>query len=64
LEALIDECRRTALRPNLEEISHFDISGYHNGALFIWAIYRLRNGRDVYNKRHFDRRMRLLPEKD
>lgn len=64
LEALLNECRRTARRPNLQEIADFDISGSDMGALFIWAIYRLRNGRDVYNKRYFDRRMRLLPEKD
>jgi hypothetical protein len=62
LEILLDECCRTAHRPNLDEIVDFDISGIRTGALFIWAKYRLRSGRDVYNRRHFDRRMRLLPE--
>lgn len=60
LEALLDECRRTARRPNLEEIADFDVSGHHKGALFVWAIYKLRSGRDVYHKRYFDRRMRVL----
>ena len=64
LDALLDECRRTARRPNLEEIADFDVSGHPKGALFIWAIYRLRSGREVYHKRYFDRRMRLLPEND
>lgn len=64
LDALLDECRRTARRPNLEEIADFDVSVNHKGEMFIWAIYRLRNGRDVYQKRYFDRRMRLLSEKD
>ena len=64
LDALLDECRRTALRPNLEEIADLEVSANHKGALIIWAIYRLRNGRDVYHKRYFDRQMRLLPEKD
>jgi hypothetical protein len=64
LQQLVDECRRTAHRPNLEEIADFDISASRKGALFICAIYRLRSGREVLNKRYFDRRMRPLPEKD
>ncbi|MCW2404424.1 hypothetical protein M2336_001053 [Sphingobium sp. B1D7B] len=64
LDALLDECRRTALRPNLEEIADFNVSGNRKGALFIWAIYKLRSGRDVYHKRYFDRQMRYLPEND
>lgn len=64
LDALLEECRQTARRPNLEEIADFDVSVNRKGALFIWAIYRLRSGRDVYDKRYFDRRMRLLPETD
>lgn len=62
IDALLHECRRTARRPNLEEISDFDVSVNCKGALFIWEIYRLRSGRDVYHKRYFDRRMRLLSE--
>lgn len=59
LDALLDECRRTALRPNLEEIADFDVSGNHEGALFIRAKYKVRSGREVYHKRYFDRQMRL-----
>lgn len=64
LDALLDECRSTARRPNLEEIADFDVSWHDKGALFVCAVYRLRSGRDVYHKRYFDRRMRLLSEND
>lgn len=63
LEALLEECRQTARRPNLEEISDFGISGNHKGSLFIWAIYKLRSGREIYHKRYFDPQMRILAER-
>jgi hypothetical protein len=60
LDRLIDECRRTARRPNMEEIVGIDLAGNKN-AIYFWATYKLRNGRVAYHKRYFDRHMRLLP---
>ena len=43
----------------MEVFSSIDIS--YKGAICLWTKYKLRSGRDVYHKRYFDRRFRLLP---
>lgn len=60
-ETLLEECRRIALRPNMEELAGVDLAGSDQGAIYFWTIYKLRSGRDVYHKRYFDRRFRLIP---
>lgn len=61
IEALVDECRRIALRPNMEEFSDIHIASTHEAAMYILTIYKLRSGRKVYNKRYFDEKFTLLP---
>lgn len=56
-QALLDECQRLSLHPNLEQISDFDIAGSSKNALYLWAIYKLRNGREVYHKRYYNQRL-------
>lgn len=59
-EALVEECHRTALRPNMQGLAGVDLTGSSKNALYFWTMYKLRNGRVVYHKRYFDRRMRLV----
>ncbi len=59
---LYDECQRTALRPNMEAFAGIDITTNNPNTVYLWTIYKLRNGRDVYQKRYFDRRMRSIPQ--
>ncbi|MBX3477317.1 MAG: DUF2971 domain-containing protein [Brevundimonas sp.] len=62
-EAFLEACRRTAARPNMEKFAGIDLSTDRDAAAYVWTVYRLRNGRDVYDKRYFDRRLRLLPRR-
>ena len=59
-EMLVEECRRTALRPNMEAFAGIDIAGSDKRMIYLWTEYKLRSGRIVYNKRHFDNRLCLL----
>lgn len=59
-EMLMEECRRTALRPNMEAFEGIDIAGSDKRMIYLWTKYKLRSGRMVYNKRYFDRQLRLL----
>ena len=44
-EALIDECRRIALRPNMQELAGVDIAGSNNNSIYlITNLVRARNG--------------------
>lgn len=60
LDALMEHCKGSALRPNVEEISDFAISGDHNNLLYLWTTFKLRNGREVYQKRYLDRQLRTV----
>lgn len=59
-DVLLDECRRTALRPNMEELAGVDIAGSDKSAIYFWTTYKLRNNLKVYHKRYFDQRLRLI----
>ena len=59
-EMFMQECSRIALRPNMEKFGGIDVAGGHKRMIYLWTIYKLRSGRTVYNKRYFDRRLRLL----
>ena len=59
-DTLQEECRRTALRPNMEELTAVDLAGSDKGAIYFWTTYKLRSGREIYHKRYFDRRLRLI----
>lgn len=59
-EMLVEECRPTALRPNMETFGGIDIAGGDKRMIYLCTMYRLRSGRTVYNKRYFDRRLRFL----
>ncbi len=59
---LFEECRRTALRPNMEEFAGIDLAGSDKNAMYIWTSYKLRNGRAVYQKRYFDSHFRKILE--
>ncbi len=60
-ETLLEECRRTVARPNMEAFAGVDVAGSAQDAIYLWTTYRMRNGRDFYDKRYFDRRMRQIP---
>ena len=62
-ESLIEECRRTALRPNMDDFAGIDIAGNDGAAIYMWTTYNLRSGRKVYHKRYFDSRLRLVPDR-
>jgi hypothetical protein len=57
---LLEECRRTTLRPNMEEFSGIDLTDRVKDALYIRTTYKLRSGREAFHKRYFDRRMRAI----
>jgi hypothetical protein len=61
-QALLDECQRLSRHPNFEEIFDFDIAGNSKNALYLWATYRLRSGREVFHKRYYDQRLRRMPD--
>lgn len=63
-EALLEECRRTASRPNMEALAGIDLAGSDKHAIYFWTTYKLRSGREVFHKRYFDRRLRLVLGKD
>jgi hypothetical protein len=57
-EMLVNECRRIASRPNMDEILNVGISVNNKEWLYIQAAYKLRSGRTIYHKRYFDRHFR------
>lgn len=59
-EVLLEECRQTALRPNMERFDGIDIADRIEPAIFFWTTYKLRNGREVYHKRYFDQNFNLI----
>jgi hypothetical protein len=59
-EELLQECQRTALHPNAEGILSVDIAHSDSELLYFWTQYRLRSGREVHDKRYFDRSMNLV----
>ncbi len=59
-ETLLDECCRTALRPNMERIDGIDIAGSGRKSIYFWTTYKLRNGREIFNKRYFDQHFNLI----
>lgn len=56
-EELVEEYRRTALRPNTEAIADADLAGDGKEAIYLWTTYKLRSGRTVYDRRYFDRQL-------
>ncbi|MGY8829780.1 MAG: DUF2971 domain-containing protein [Pseudomonadales bacterium] len=52
---LIDECRKTALRPNLEGVAVAGISSDDRKLMYLTTRYRLRSGREVYHRRYFNK---------
>lgn len=56
-DELVAECRRIALRPNTEELTGVDIAGSDKNSIYICTKYKLRSGREVYDKRYLDNRL-------
>ena len=61
-EKLLNECERTALRPNMEEFAGIDISSNKKDCIYFHTTFRLRSGREVYQRRYFDRQLNLLED--
>lgn len=59
-DKLVAECRATILRPNVEEPAGIDIPASRKDAIYFHTRFKLRNGRDVYEKRYFDKKMRHI----
>ena len=60
-DALVEECRRTALRPNMEDFTTIHVTGSTKSAMYIGTTYKLRSGRKVYHKCYFDQHVHPLP---
>ncbi|MGV2105184.1 DUF2971 domain-containing protein [Agrobacterium vitis] len=60
-ESLLKVAEETRLRPNMESFGGIDLAGSSEDRLYIWTVYKLRNGREVYHKRYFDRKLQLIP---
>lgn len=56
-ERLIDQCRKTAARPNMEGFEGIDIAN-DGQSIYFWTVYKLRNNHTVYHKQYFDRNLR------
>lgn len=54
---LVAECEAIAAHPNIEEVINADISTKNKAVVYLNVTSKLRNGRIVYHKRHFDRHM-------
>lgn len=61
---LLDECHRTALRPNMESFGGAGISAIDQQAmsLWLWTKYKLRSGREIFHKRYFDKEFNPIPK--
>lgn len=60
-ENLLKVIEETRLRPNMESFGGIDLAANFEDRLYIQTVYKLRNGREVYHKRYFDRRLQLVP---
>lgn len=60
LDALMEQCKEITRRPNVEEITDLAVSGDHKDLLYLRTTFKLRNGREVYHKRYWDRRLRTV----
>ncbi|MHA6690368.1 DUF2971 domain-containing protein [Devosia sp. A449] len=56
-EDLVAECERIAARPNFDEFGGIDIAGSDGQYIYLWVTHKLRNGRKVYEKMYFDRKL-------
>lgn len=54
-ETLLEQCRCTALRPNTEQLHGVDIAADKKELIYFWTSFKLRSGREVWQKRYFDR---------
>lgn len=61
-EEILAECRRTALRPNMQELVSVDLSSDKKRAIYFWTKFKLRSGREVYQRRYFDKNFCLISE--
>ncbi|WP_010487467.1 DUF2971 domain-containing protein [Pseudomonas sp. S9] len=55
---LIDECRKTALRPNLEGVDVAGISSDNSQLMYLTTRYKLRSGREVFHQRYFNKQFK------
>lgn len=61
IDQLVFVCQQIASRPNMDGFSGIDVA-QGNKRLFLWTVYRLRSGRNVYRRHYFDRQLRGVPE--
>jgi Protein of unknown function (DUF2971) len=59
-EDLLTECEETIKHPNTEQIQAIDVADSDPKKIYFWTRYKLRSGRELYDRRYFDREMRLL----
>ncbi|MCP5410969.1 MAG: DUF2971 domain-containing protein [Alphaproteobacteria bacterium] len=52
-------CRQMALQPNMEKFFGIDLN-IRGDALYIWTEYKLRNNNHVFNRRYFDKNLRVI----
>jgi Protein of unknown function (DUF2971) len=59
-ETLLAACEETITHPNTDEIQAIDIAGSDPEKIYFWTRYKLRNGREIYDRRYFNREMKLV----
>lgn len=59
-DELLAECHRTIKHPNVHEIQAIDLAVSDPERIYFWTLYKLRSGRDIYDRRYFDRSMRFI----
>jgi len=59
-ENLLQIVEETRLRPNMEDFMGIDLATSSKDRLYIWTVYKLRNGRKVFHRRYFDQNLQLL----
>mgnify|MGYP000063513330 FL=1 len=62
-DRLLAECKLTAQHPNTESIMSIGVSDSDPSTWYFWNLYKLRSGREIHDKRYFDRDMRLVGRK-
>lgn len=53
-DLLVKQCNAIASRPNMQEFFYIDISSNDTSKLCIGTVFKLRNGREIYRKLHYD----------
>ncbi|KAB2720514.1 DUF2971 domain-containing protein [Brucella intermedia] len=60
MDVMLEHCQKTALRPNLEELSYIGVSSSNKDQFFLSMQFKLRSGRTVYHTQYLNRYCELI----